>query len=899
MNDEAQNEASAGPVFPESRELKRPYFILRARGGEKPFYASELQGILRDPKEPFSAYLPAAEMDNPGKPGKVTFQLPEGVDPSTLSRMESLPQSTIEAFQKAAESFQEAEGLDPFRKQIRNALLLPDPDEEPDAWWVYGPPEDRRLLVIWGCEFQRGTSLPPLPDPKKPNSPSILDRLQARVMDWPDYQRQMRDLLLGGRDPLSRFIAKPELTRKGEYKSLVHLGKRLDWDKTKPLKTVGSGEIQNFHQAAGDFYQKAHPDTQGVSEYEKELRTHFRLPDLEKQPELFRVSGGKLIIAVPDALDRAETRALREDDELNIPEPEAGEGGAEVLPETTYDQLLPHATPWMARGIAAGVVLILLIGAAVLFELFADRTPPGVDRIVSENTPEQVLVQFNEAVNPNTLQFAEEVSDEEVARGKANTPAFQITSNDGKRIEILTIEPVKENAAQVQLSTQPMEEGAYTLTVHGVRDTSRKKNRVESPTEYAFQVMDTLPPSLEQVSADNADGKALLLFFSEPVDRSTASLRTNYTIRGVSLVRAQVLEEPNTVRLLASDNFEKDQPYTLEVLNMQDASSSRNPINEPLTFTFTYRDTIPPTVESVAAPQSQVKVFVTFSEKVTPESAQTPANYQITVEGASGPEVVSANLYDDGTTVALTTEPLYNGVDYGLSVQNIQDQGLGGTLNRADPILFNFTGQEDREPPAIEKVTVRFQQNFWVTFTEPVKIDSLLKAERWSFSDPDLQLEGDPEPSSADGKRVKFKTTGRALNQAYTLSIEGEVEDLVGNVADGLTSPEFSGVNIDIIPTNTLRITGITPAEGNNSLVVQFNEAVVREELETEANYLLSQGIQVQRATVDPTDPTKVFLSLDGTLSSGTSYRLTLRNLRTQRAPSIRVANLSERFTAP
>ena len=897
MNPEVPSEAGSGPVFNESRELKRPYFILRARGGEKNYYSPELQAVIRDPKTPFSTYLPAAELDNPQKPAEVTFRLPDGIDRNTLTPMSALPESTVRSFQAAVEDFLQGEGLDPFRKETRGAFLLPDPDEEPDAWWVYGPPEDRKLLVLWGCEFQRNTSLPLLPDPKKPGAPSILDRLKARIMDWTDYQRQMRDLLLSGKEPFARFIGKPEQGRKGEWKSILHQGKRIEWEKTKPLKTIGSGEIAAFHKAAGDFYSRAYPDSTSASDFEKELRTHFRLPDIDKNPELYRTSGGKLVIAVPDELESADAVCPREDEELNLPAPVPGEGGAEVIPETAYDKLQARATPWMARAVAGGVVLVLLIAAAVLFEMFADRTPPAVTEILSEDTPERVLVRFDEEVHPEHLEFAEVVSEEEAARGRANTPAFQIVSESGERIEIFGINHLDGSGPEVELVTAFMEEGNYILTIQGIRDTSRKKNRIDAPTEYPFQVVDTIPPSLEQVSADTSDSKAVLLFFDEPLERSSATLRSNYEIRGQSIVRAQVLEDNSSVRLVASTDFQKDQPYTLEVLNLQDASLSRNPIPDPITFTFTYRDTIPPSVESVQAPQSQVKVFVTFSEKVTPASAQTPANYALTVDAQPGPAVRSALLYDDGLTVALTTEPLFNGVSYGFFAENIADQGGGGTLAMEEPILFSFTGAEDTEPPFIEKVTVRFQQNFWVTFNEPVEIEPLLDGARWSFSDPALQIEGDPQPSDSEGTRIKFKTTSRATDQIYTLRYEGEVQDLIGNTADGLTSPQFQGVNISIIPTNTLRVQQATPAENNRVLVLQFNEGVVKSALETESNYLLDQGVQVLQATADPTDPAKVFLSLDKPLAPGTRYELTLREMRTRRAPNVSIPSLSHRFT--
>lgn len=897
MNQDSPENSPETPAhaFNDTRELKRPYYMLRLRGGEKPFYSPEIQGIIRDPKSPLTPFLPAAGLDNPQKPGLVTFELPPEVDRSTLTRMDRLPGSTIRSFQSAAESFIAAEGLDPFRRQTREAFLLPDPEEEPDAWWVFGPPQDRRLLVLWGCEFQRGTSLPLLPDPRKPGHASILDRLQARKMEWADYQSQMRDLLIAGKEPLSRFVARPEKTRKGEWKSLLHRGRRLDWAKTKPFKTAGKGEINAFTQAAANFLQQAHPESESISEYEKELRANFRLPDLEKQPELFRIAGGKLVIAVPDDLAREDTLCPVEDEELGLPAPEAGEGGAEIIPDTVAGQLQSRATPWMARGIAAGVVLVLLVAAGVLFEAFADRTPPRVTGITSDNTPHLVQLEFNKDVNPEHLEFAERVTPEEAARGRADVPVFQISDEAGRRVRIRQVRPLDERD-RVELRTEnPMPEGNYTLTVVGVQDVTRKRNRIDEPVEYSFQVRDTLPPELEQVSADLRDPRAVLLIFNEPLERASATNRANFEIRGRSILRAEHQEDPRVVRLLANEAFEEDQPYTLVVDNVRDDSLAKNPIPGAITFPFVYRDTIPPEIAAVEASTSQLEVVVRFSERVTSETAQVPANYTITAEGRTGPAVHSAQLYDDAVTLVLMTDPLYNGVEYALSAQGVKDQGGGNLIAMKEPVPFRFTGREDRDPPAISLVETG-RRSFRVTFNKPLVIEPLLEAANWSFTGTDIRLAADPRPVDDRGRQI-FITPAQPLDdRLYTLTFTGEARDRIGNVADGLTSPEFRGVPASIAVTNTLVVRNAQPIGDRRQLVIVFNEPVVEETLRNAANYSLTGNIRVQEATPDPVDPARVTLSLSAALDTASAYDISIRNLRTRNLPDHPISLLTHRL---
>jgi PKD domain len=81
-----------------------------------------------------------------------------------------VPITELEAFEEAVRAFlqkADAEGTAPRAKEIIAHLRLPDPDLETDMYRLYGPPWNRRLLALWGCERRQASSLPLLEAVKK------------------------------------------------------------------------------------------------------------------------------------------------------------------------------------------------------------------------------------------------------------------------------------------------------------------------------------------------------------------------------------------------------------------------------------------------------------------------------------------------------------------------------------------------------------------------------------------------------------------------------------------------------------------------------------------------------------------------------------------------------------
>ena len=74
-----------------------------------------------------------------------------------------IPITELDAFEASLKAFYEkrATALGNAQRVIEH-LRLPDPDLEPEMYRLYGPPWNRRLLVLWGCERKEAISLQPL-----------------------------------------------------------------------------------------------------------------------------------------------------------------------------------------------------------------------------------------------------------------------------------------------------------------------------------------------------------------------------------------------------------------------------------------------------------------------------------------------------------------------------------------------------------------------------------------------------------------------------------------------------------------------------------------------------------------------------------------------------------------
>ena len=212
-----------------------------------------------------------------------------GIPPEQLRPLTSLPESEIEEFEKAVKAFYASAypeaGVPQGDKDARKLFRLPDPDLEPDAYWVYGDRFDPKLLVLWGCEKRGGTSLPLIEDAKLAikTAATVVQKLRQKAMNWEVMQSEALELIFARNEPIARFLAKPVINpQNNQLVGIDSRGTAIGLDKVNELSQLPASEIQAFGKAAKEFYSKAYPDA-SASAYEKALRKNFRLPDVDRK----------------------------------------------------------------------------------------------------------------------------------------------------------------------------------------------------------------------------------------------------------------------------------------------------------------------------------------------------------------------------------------------------------------------------------------------------------------------------------------------------------------------------------------------------------------------------------------------------------------------------------------
>ena len=262
--------------------------------------------------------------------------------------------------------------------------------------------------------------------------------------------------------------------------------------------------------------------------------------------------------------------------------------------------------------------------------------------------------------------------------------------------------------SRVLLTTSPMADEAYTLVVGPA--TADPGGRMVDPfrdevTFTGIAASDETPPAM--VEAWATENQTVVVRFSEPVQEH-ATDPSRYTVLDASgtplPVSAASLRVHGTRVELTTAPLVAEMDYTVAAENILDPAG--NPVDPGVTVPFAGvvpgEDTTAPRVTG-ATSTGATRVLVTFSEPVRggPEGAENVDFYDIigssTLEGSLSTQaivdVTSADLADDGRSVALTTLA-QSEIAYTLRVVGVQDlsgNALAG-VDRENPFEIEFFG---------------------------------------------------------------------------------------------------------------------------------------------------------------------------------------------------------------
>jgi hypothetical protein len=709
---------SAPPTAPTRRELRSPYFIFRTLDGTGTYFTAENLPIVMSPKEPLSRFLAPARVVESGGVRSITYDL-AAIPLDTARPMEFLPQSEIDAFAEAVRAFYDkaheaAQRIVPYEKRLRAHFRLPDPELEADAYWVYGPAHDRRLLILWGCEFKAGTSLPLAPDDelKIPAGRTILDRLQAHVMSWETRQREAFKMALNSAEPLARFLARPALDPSGRFVGVALQGQTIPARKLKPLRRVWPGECAAFDKAASRFYDKARAEAPDVTAYEKEIRRAFRLPDPDQLPGSYFVRGKSLVILVDGRETQKNTLPLTRHPAI-VPEapsasPAFGDGAVIVASpggDTIAAKLSARKlSPWLKPALAAAAVLVLAIGGLFVARAVIDRTPPKLinfDKNQNVGLPgdTQVIVRFSKAIDPASIKT------------DAKEASFRFGDNKATVQGQPEVDP--KNPATVKITTSKLVDGErYELVVRGLAD--KAGNKLPATAPITFDFFDTAPPVLTKVSG-GPNKNQVTLIFSKTLKPETVTPVSHYSVTtsdGAEIRIRQASLDPTDkegtrIILEAEKDFSDGLPYRIaSISGVKDTKKQGNFVElPPKGFDFEYADIMPPQILSVAGSAGRLEITLTFSKPVNKDAgiAENVSNYTVTAPDKSPLSLVpgSARFNEQGNVLKLRfADPgLLAPGRYQIAAKNIRD--AKGNVIDETPVQFEFSDMDDRTPLAM------------------------------------------------------------------------------------------------------------------------------------------------------------------------------------------------------
>jgi len=412
------------------------------------------------------------------------------------------------------------------------------------------------------------------------------------------------------------------------------------------------------------------------------------------------------------------------------------------------------------------------------------------------------------------------------------------------------------NKSKVIVTTSAQTQGTiYKLTVaSGLTDFSGNSVNTSNNTyDFGGLPADETKPTVDSAVALN--NTKVNVVFNEEVDKATAETISNYSIEGLSVVKAELQSNGTTVKLTTAAQTQGT-IYKVVVTNVKDeAGNVVNTDKNSFQFGGLPADTEKPQVQS-AVSSGNTTVTVAFTETVDKASAETAANY--TIEGLA---VSKAELQSDNLSVKLTTAAQTQGTIYKVVVANVKDES--NNVVNGDHNSFQFGGlAADTAKPQVVSATSTANNKVKVIFNEVI---STPKSYNFSFDNSlgyGLKVKKLADSNYADGQVWEVQTLAQS-SAVYTLTVN-DVTDTSGNVinSDYRTATVGGYVATDSAAPKV----SSAAASDNQTVVVTFNKALDGGSLNKEDFvFSVNSGTEVAGSVISNVYADKFLLSDDKT----------------------------------
>ncbi len=140
------------------------YSKIRSFQGGGEFWETQFQQIIR---QCLGDFLPRAEEDRAGSVLFQHFVNSEEVcsESDPIAGSAAVPAGELQRLERCIQTLKAKETdplIDGNARKLIQAFRLPDPNKDSELYRLYGPRTNRKLLVLWGVEKERQSSLDPL-----------------------------------------------------------------------------------------------------------------------------------------------------------------------------------------------------------------------------------------------------------------------------------------------------------------------------------------------------------------------------------------------------------------------------------------------------------------------------------------------------------------------------------------------------------------------------------------------------------------------------------------------------------------------------------------------------------------------------------------------------------------
>lgn len=863
--------------FPETRDLKQ-YLLLR---NEKIASVSYFDGAnyraIFPKSETLGSYMCKAVLvhDNSGKPRSVSYS--PGVDVSSLRPAEYIPVGLIDGLEKAAQVFYEkgfssSSGVNPYEKDLIQGFRLPDPSLEPDSYWLYGPTHSPKLLVLWGVERERGSSLPICSHSGQAAGRTVVDILREKAAPWNVRMTAIRSYLQDKGLKITSFIADGTPGPVEGFSAITSsAGSRLKIDEVKPLKVLPRWGAYTAFRSAVDEYRTfveneiAECGSNDIDRrIKEELFYSLKLPDpLAESSSAYYLYQGELLVVLSGEEDESECLALDNTPALCDP-------ASDTASKPTVLENLETLKPTMIKPIlmaCAGLVVLLSLAFGVLM-LIDSRPPSIVEKHQGYpeglNAPDYFSIKFSEDIQAADGELIR-VTVFSMERGKLD-----------KQLEVLEVKQDSdaEDELLVYLAETLVHDSDYLARVSGIVDKSGN-GLDQDMNEFEFTFEDEVKPILELTSA-HGDSNSWLLRFSEEMDGSFADT-SSYKVDGMEIESVDMFDK-RSVLLRAKEPFANNSEYFIRIEDdVEDINKNGVAIPEAGYFKEAYVDTVAPTLDTILANTSQTQLLIRFSERIKESSLVEVLNYNI--KNSEGEEVTisEASSTLGGRAVILRTTPMTSDTKYLLSMENLVDLG-GLALQISDKTEFVYDGPVDIKPPRPGEFSngqsiyadVGNIVHLSIQDRNSIDTENLSKTETYLLRGGGSAVVEDVEnikTAESDGWQtalISLKIGGSFTTEPsqYTLVVT-KVEDVLGNRVDNL-SFEFTSLGSGLI-SNDIVVESARYDQSSRTIEISFVDELTSGTLGNASNYrLVNDTATVESVEVDTDDSTKVTIRLSG-----------------------------------